>query len=463
MIALWSLRAARRDARRSATGLLGADRRAADAALAVDGRVRRHLPAAAAGDRGDGRDAAGDGARHGGAARRRPLDRRALRRATPSAPCSACSPPRSGWFPSSACARTAALCVALNLLCAAAGAALRSPARRRRRPHRAAAAPRATRAALLRASRCTGLLGIGYEVLVVRVLSQVTEDTVYTFALLLAVYLVGSALGAAAYQRWLGAPRATRARLGDRLLGALGRRLPGRHAPALWAAERLKASRLRALRRRHGGGARRRGGARARWPSRLPTLVMGALFSHLSDAAPARPASASAARSASTRWARRSRRCVFGVLLAPALGPKWRCSLVVVGYLALTSPGALARARRRGLPGGVARWRSRCCAPPLAFVDVPEGGRVVSYHEGVMAAVSVVEDADGVARLRINNRQQEGSSATPARRRAPGLLPLLLHPAPRHALFLGLGTGVTASSAAEDPRCRSTPSSCCPR
>ncbi len=43
----------------------------------------------------------------------------------------------------------------------------------------------------------TGLLGIGYEVLVVRVLSQVTENTVYTFAMLLAVYLVGTALGAA--------------------------------------------------------------------------------------------------------------------------------------------------------------------------------------------------------------------------------------------------------------------------
>ena len=48
----------------------------------------------------------------------------------------------------------------------------------------------------------TGLLGIGYEVLVVRVLSQVAENTVYTFAILLAVYLVGTALGAAAYGRW---------------------------------------------------------------------------------------------------------------------------------------------------------------------------------------------------------------------------------------------------------------------
>jgi spermidine synthase len=90
-------------------------------------------------------------------------------------------------------------------------------------------------------------------------------------------------------------------------------------------------------------------------------------------------------------------------------------------------------------------------APPLAFIDVPQGGHVVSYRDGVMAAVSVVEDADGVARLRINNRQQEGSSATLLNDARQALLPLLLHPAPQRALFLGLGTGVTAGSAAEDP------------
>ena len=89
--------------------------------------------------------------------------------------------------------------------------------------------------------------------------------------------------------------------------------------------------------------------------------------------------------------------------------------------------------------------------PPLAFIEVPEGGRVLSYREGAMAAVSVVEDAEGVARLRINNRQQEGSSATLLTDARQALLPLLLHPQPRRALFLGLGTGVTASSAAEDP------------
>ncbi len=68
-----------------------------------------------------------------------------------------------------------------------------------------------------------------------------------------------------------------------------------------------------------------------------------------------------------------------------------------------------------------------------------------------MASVSVVEDADGVARLHINNRQQEGSSATLRVDGRQAWLPLLLHPAPRQALFLGLGTGVTAAAAAEHP------------
>jgi len=97
--------------------------------------------------------------------------------------------------------------------------------------------------------------------------------------------------------------------------------------------------------------------------------------------------------------------------------------------------------------GTVALAAAAWLAPPLGFVDLPEGGRVLSYEDGAMGAVSVVQDGDGVARLRINNRQQEGSSATAFVDGRQALLPLLLHPAPQRALFLGLGTGVTASAA----------------
>src|SRR5262249_5197827 len=47
----------------------------------------------------------------------------------------------------------------------------------------------------------TGLLGIAFEVLVVRLAAQVMEDTVYTFAGLLAAYLLGTAAGGLLWQR----------------------------------------------------------------------------------------------------------------------------------------------------------------------------------------------------------------------------------------------------------------------
>ncbi|HTU62465.1 MAG TPA: fused MFS/spermidine synthase, partial [Polyangiales bacterium] len=79
------------------------------------------------------------------------------------------------------------------------------------------------------------------------------------------------------------------------------------------------------------------------------------------------------------------------------------------------------------------------------------GGRIVSYKEGTLATVSIVEDGEGVASLHINNRQQEGSSATVFADGRQALLPILFHPAPQRVLFLGMGTGVTAWSAVKDP------------
>jgi spermidine synthase len=179
-----------------------------------------------------------------------------------------------------------------------------------------------------------------------------------------------------------------------------------------------------------------------------PTVAMGALFSHLSACASASGVSFGRALGVNTLGAAAAP-LVFGVLAFPTLGPKVSLLLIGCGYLALTAwrtwltpivwvPASAA--------AGLALW-----GPPLAFIDVPDGGHVVSYQEGVMAAVSVVEDADGVARLRIDNRQQEGSSSTLRVDGRQALLPMLLHPAPKRVLFLGLGTGVTASSAAEYP------------
>jgi spermidine synthase len=136
------------------------------------------------------------------------------------------------------------------------------------------------------------------------------------------------------------------------------------------------------------------------------------------------------------------------VVLLPLVGLKLVLVGVALGYLALCGRSALRSVPAWGLliTGGALAL----AAPPLVTVDVPAGGRLVSHVEGVMATVSVVEDEDGVQRLHIDNRQQEGSNATALADGRQALLPLLLHAAPQRALFLGLGTGVTAATAASD-------------
>ena len=337
-------------------------------------------------------------------------------------------------------ARTAIACVVLNLLCAVAALVLFPASSTSSRP----VSSRGSRRVLLPLA-ATGFLGIGYEVLVVRVLSQVSENTVYTFAILLAVYLVGTALGAAAYQRWL-ASAANPDTVQDRLLFALTAAcLFG--TCSLWAAETLRDTTQREL----GPGMANALGAEAVLALAafgLPTLLMGALFSHLAMQARASCIGFGRALGINTLGAAAAP-LIFGVLIAPALGAKFALLMIAAGYLVLVSPRG--RSMPAALTTALAGIALAALAPPLVFIQIPEGGKLISYREGAMAAVSVVEDAAGVSRLRIDNRQQEGSSATQFADARQALLPLLLHPAPRRALFLGLGTGVTARAAAQDP------------
>ena len=345
--------------------------------------------------------------------------------------------------------RTAVACSVLNLLCAAAAAWLSSGGRMAPAGP-ASDAPRRSRLPSLLAA--TGLLGVGYEVLAVRVLSQVAEDTVYTFATLLAVYLVGTALGAAAYQRWdrgpgavaFGARGAAGRRGGRLLLGLAAACLVG--GLGLWNAEVLRAAATRLF----GTGQPAALAAEAAVAVAAflpPTLAMGAVFSALSSVAREEGIAFSRCLAVNTVGAALAPLLV-GVVLLPLLGAKSVMVLIVLGYVALAAASAGAAAETGGL--AAVALATAVLAPPLAFVDLPAGGRVLRYRDGAMAAVSVVEDAEGVRRLRIDNRAQEGSSATVLADARQALLPVLLHPAPRRALFLGLGTGITATAAAWD-------------
>jgi spermidine synthase len=326
-------------------------------------------------------------------------------------------------------AATALICVALNLFCAVA-----TPLSFQAQTTAATPAAGSDRAPLLTLF-FTGLLGIGYEVLVVRVLSQVAENTVFTFAILLAVYLLGTALGAAGYARWVvtGPALVTRDRLlrlqtAACLLGVLALTLSQRFQSVLppLMGEVLLA-------------------AVAFLP---PTLVMGALFSHLATAARVAGAGLGTALGANTLGAALAP-ALFGVLLLPLLGSTLSLLLASAAYLVAASRRswlALPQIATAGAAAAMLAWH-----PPLAAPGLAPDARLLSHVEGLAANVSVLEDGFGVATLHINNRQQEGSSATLYADARQALLPLLLHAEPRRALFLGLGTGATARSATLDP------------
>jgi spermidine synthase len=332
--------------------------------------------------------------------------------------------------------RTACVCAVLNLLCALGALSLPTDV----------AKPNSNDAHIaLSLLAATGVLGIGYEVVVVRILSQVAENTVYTFALLLAVYLVGTALGAAAYGRWRSNDR-TSLKDRDVLLRAMTAVcLAG--ALSLAHAEIIKASILETL----GTGMPAALVAEAVLAIAaflLPTVVMGALFSHLATSACERGASFGRALGVNTLGAAFAP-LLFGVLLIPALGLSVALVLIAAGYLLLTSGRAWFSFAQWATVGATALFV--VWVPTLAIVDIPEGGRLVSQTVGATATVSVVEDARGVATLHIDNRQQEGSSATRLADARQALLPILLQAGAGDALFLGLGTGVSAASATADP------------
>jgi spermidine synthase len=282
----------------------------------------------------------------------------------------------------------------------------------------------------------TGMLGIAYEVLVLRVLGQHAENTVYTVALALGVYLVGHAAGAAALPR--------RATTGG-LLVAVGLAciagLAGLgQARAVAAAATAVATGLgvELMAAALAGEA-----AIAAVALLLPAAAMGALFASLSSRAVqdghgwGRPLAWNTFGAALAPT-------LFGVVLVPIAGVGGALLAVAAAYLVLA---AVHRTRAGAAAGAVALAVLVAVAPSPSAVGFPQGTRVLAAWESASAQVVVVEDEGGVRRLHIDHRAQEGASDTRWADRRQALLPMLLHPAPERALFLGLGTGLTAAAA----------------
>ncbi len=292
----------------------------------------------------------------------------------------------------------------------------------------------------------TGFLGIGYEVLVVRVASQVLENTVFSFASLISIYLMGTAAGAAIYHG-IASPRQNQETVLRGLLQCQSLFcLIG--IAILPQGERI----FESLRILTGSGlfgsiAGEMGLAVSVFF--LPTLVMGATFSHLAQAARRPSGGVGQAFSINTLGASTAP-LVFGIFLLPLIGPKLSLITVSTAYLFLIP----SRRWKQWLPSAVPATLSMMLLLNPAGLDgitlIP-GTRVVEHINGVMAAVSVLEDSRKDYYLKVNNKFMMGGTTSHFSDRRQGHIPLLLHPDPASALFLGLGTGATFAAASDHP------------
>src|SRR5712671_403446 len=330
---------------------------------------------------------------------------------------------------------TLACLAGVNALCALGMLALgsasgRMPAAVEQPKPRFIAAPRLTVTLF-----ATGLFGIAFEVLVIRLAAQVMQDTIYTFAGLLAAYLLGTAAGGLAWQQagrrvqdaspgWLLAGTAlaclTTALLTPYIAGIAETAVEGGLAGELAVAMALFL---------------------------VPAAAMGALFGLLAQRTRDQRGSLGWAVGINSIGASMAP-LLTAQFLIPGLGA-WRALIpVALGYLLLVP------LRRAALV-----W---CAAPALVAIvllvrpapsltRVPAGGALLAVREGPMVTASVVDDASGARYLEVNGRFRMGGTSSARSDYRQAMLPLLLHPAPHRALFLGIGTGATLVGGSQMP------------
>ena len=336
---------------------------------------------------------------------------------------------------------------------------------------------------LLLAIGVTGLLGLGLEVVGVRVLAQIFSGTIYSFADLLAVWLAGTAIGAGVH-----------ARLSTR---ALGRRPATVLVGLLWALAVVVASSAMLARAAPGlleslaplsaSWARRQAAELATAAIVLgpATVLMGACFAHLLAliAAPAgeRAGAGSASPGASAiggalainSLAAAAAPFVFGLVALGRLDYAEAWATIAWGYLLLAVLIAWLRRfppRQLALTavlGGLLVLGAGAGAGSLVLVeDEGEGWTVLARVEAPLGVVGVSETTQApgsperpLRRLRIDRHFRMGGALSIGERRM-GHLPLILADARTRGgplgeadqvLFLGLGTGATAGAGLSYP------------
>jgi spermidine synthase len=298
----------------------------------------------------------------------------------------------------------------------------------------------------------SGALVLALEVLWTRMLAQVHENSIYSFAIVLAVFLVGLAGGAALARVFLRRRRDPRTVVGFAWLAA-GVLVLGSPPLFYFLTDGL----------RYAGesGARENlvtlGYAAATMLP--PTLLAGMILPLLMELTGAGREGAPGELLGRLLGVNTAG-AVAGPLLAtyvvlPGLG-LWVSIAVAGGLMVVAGEAALGGfggrrpvlVRRFAAAGLVAALvlGANPFTLPRVRIDREGGERLIHLDEGSHGIVAVVQSPEDRWML-LNNFYALGGTASAVEERQQARIPLLLHPAPRKVAFLGLGTGITAGGA----------------
>lgn len=312
----------------------------------------------------------------------------------------------------------------------------------------------------------SGFCALAYEVVWTRLLALFFDGTTYPFTIMLATVLAGIAAGSCAIS-----PLLSRWRNWGLGLALLEMALGLSAVAGLWAFGRLHglATWADAVAAGSPLGAPDRAALVVSLATIFPTaLLMGAAFpvaARLYTTRAAHAGSQVGAIYAANVCGAILGSYAAGFVLIPQLGAQ--NSVVALASLNLLLGLALLAALHRplgrvratlALAGAGALALAAIQAPDLRTHLLPGGApasTLVWYGEDAEATVSVL-DVPGHGRVMyVNSRPQTYDEPDPLRvQRLLGHLPMLLHPAPRDVLVVGLGGGATAGAVAAHPGAR---------
>jgi spermidine synthase len=313
-------------------------------------------------------------------------------------------------------------------------------------PKEKATKGRAARRGTLVLAFLSGTVTLALEALATRAFALVHENSIYSFATVVAVFLAGLGVGAAVARAAL--QRGARARglvaVGWAGAGAWMALLPWLFV-RVTGLEYLAGGRLLAHEAQLAGLV----AAALLVPSVLLGFALPALMQEEGEAERQGGPAVGAIVAANTAGA------ILGPLvalfaLAPSLGLWPAISLLGAATIvcaAISSRGGGPAARRTLTVSAVLTVLALAFLPPgsLPPLKLSDGERLLALREGAFGSVGVTE-RDGHRRIKLNNFYVLGGTAAAGDERLQGHIPLLLHPAPERVAYLGLGTAISLSA-----------------